>query len=88
MGGLVDVVVRDVLVAAGFGVADRLVLVVVVVFGVFGYDVPGVEEAGDEAEAAEGDVDQAVGGADAGFDPDCARRRLVMGVRREGGGKS
>lgn len=35
-----------------------------------GDDVPGVQEAGDEAEAAEEDVDEGVGAADAGFDPD------------------
>lgn len=29
-----------------------------------------MEEAGDVAEGAEEDVDEAVGGADAGFDPD------------------
>lgn len=43
---------------------------VVVGFGVEGDDVPGVQEAGDVAEGAEEDVDEAVGGADAGFDPD------------------
>lgn len=42
--------------------------------GVFGDDVPSVEEAGDEAEAAESNVDEGVGGADAGFDPDCGTR--------------
>lgn len=44
--------------------------------GVFGDYVPGVQQAGDETEAAEGEVDEGVGGADAGFDPDC----LMMGV--------
>lgn len=34
-------------------------------------DVPGVQEAGEEAEDAEQEVDEGVGGADAGFYPDC-----------------
>lgn len=34
-------------------------------------DVPGVQEAGQEAEDAEEEVDEGVGGADAGFYPDC-----------------
>lgn len=38
---------------------------------VLGDDVPGVQQAGDEAEGAEEDVDQGVGGAEAGFDPYC-----------------
>lgn len=38
--------------------------------GVLGDDVPGVEEAGDEAEHAEEDVDEGVGGAETGLDPD------------------
>ena len=46
-------------------------LVVAGFFGVFGDYVPGVQQAGDEAEAAEGEVDEGVGAADAGFDPDC-----------------
>jgi hypothetical protein len=37
-------------------------------------NVPGVDEAWDVAETAEGDVDQRVGGAEARFDPDCDRR--------------
>lgn len=44
--------------------------------GVFGFwkqrdDVPGVEKARQVAKAAEGDVDQRVGGTDATLDPDC-----------------
>ena len=50
-----------------------LALEVIVAFvfgvGVFGDDVPGVEEAGDVAECGEEDVDEGVGGAEAGFDP-------------------
>lgn len=38
--------------------------------GVLGDDVPGVEEAWDETEHAEEDVDEGVGGAEAGLDPD------------------
>jgi hypothetical protein len=37
-------------------------------------NVPGVDEAWDVAETAEGDVDQGVGGAEARFDPDRDRR--------------
>lgn len=33
--------------------------------------VPGVQQAGEEAEAAEGDVDERVGGADAALYPHC-----------------
>lgn len=40
-----------------------------------------MQEAGDVAEGAEEDVDEGVGGAEAGFDPDC--RRGLVG--REGG---
>lgn len=43
----------------------------VVVVRVGGDDVPGVQEAGEETEAGEEDVDEGVGAADAGFDPDC-----------------
>ena len=45
-------------------------LVFVFGIGVFGDDVPCVEEAGEVAEGAEGEVDEGVGGADADFDPD------------------
>ena len=71
---MVHIVVRDAAATAlapvtgGHGVVS--VVVVVVGFGVEGDDVPGVEEAGDVAEGAEEDVDEGVGGADAGFDPD------------------
>ena len=72
-GLVVHIVVRDAAalapVAGGYGVVS-VVVVVVVGFGVEGDDVPGVEEAGDVAEGAEEDVDEGVGGADAGFDPD------------------
>ena len=70
---MVHIVVRDAAatalapVAGGHGVVS--VVVVVVGFGVEGDDVPGVEEAGYVAEGAEEDVDEGVGGADAGFDP-------------------
>lgn len=43
----------------------------VVGVGELGDDVPRVEEAGHEAERAEEDVDERVGGADAALDPDC-----------------
>ena len=64
-----DIVVSD---AAVFASVLRY-LVVGGVFGVAGDYVPGVQEAGDEAEAAEGEVYEGVGGADAAFDPDCNR---------------
>lgn len=41
--------------------------------GVFGDDVPCVQQAGDVAEDAEEDVDEGVGAADAALDPDCGR---------------
>lgn len=43
-------------------------------------DVPGVQEAREEAEDAEEEVDEGVGGADAGFYPDCLG--LVNGDRK------
>lgn len=46
-------------------------LVLVGRLGVLCDDVPGVQEAGDDAEDAEEDVDDGVGGADAALDPDC-----------------
>ena len=65
---VVHVVIRDAAILA-LVVGDGLVFVVVG-FRVEGDDIPGVEETGDVAEGAEEDVDEAVGGADAGFDPD------------------
>ena len=65
---MVHIVVGDSAVLAlvvGYGL-----VFVVVRFGVERDDVPSVEEAGDVAEGAEEDVDETVGGADAGFDPD------------------
>jgi hypothetical protein len=61
-----DVVVCDSSVGA-FGVVDGLVFVHSV--RVARDDVPSMEEAGDVAEAAEGDVDEGVGSAEADFDP-------------------
>jgi hypothetical protein len=54
--------------AAGLGVLGEGV--VGLELGVLGDDVPGVQEAGEEAEHAEEDVDEGVGGAEAGFNPD------------------
>lgn len=51
-------------------VGKALVLVVVLV-GELGDDVPCVEQAGDESKDAKEDVDDGVGGADAALDPDC-----------------
>ena len=45
-------------------------VLIIVGFRVEGDDVPGVDEAWDVAESAEEDVDEAVSGTDAGFDPD------------------
>jgi len=39
-------------------------------FWIFGYYVPSVEEAGNVAEAAEGDIDEGIGGANAALHPD------------------
>ena len=66
---MVHIIVRDSAVLAlvvGYGL-----VLIVVGLGVEGDDVPGVEEAGNVAKGTEEDVDEAVGGADAGFDPDC-----------------
>ena len=51
-------------------VARYGLIFVIVGLGVKGDDVPGVDETWEVAEGAEEDVDEAVGGADAGFDPD------------------
>lgn len=64
---MVHVVVRDPPVLAlvvGYGL-----VFVVVGFRVQRDDVPGVEEARDVSEGAKENVYEAVGGADAGFDP-------------------
>lgn len=66
---MIDVVIRDTPVLT-LVVGKGSVFVVVVGLWVERDDVPGVEEAGDVAEGAEEDVDEAVGGANAGFDPD------------------
>ena len=63
-----DVVICDSTVGA-LGVLDGLVFAHWV--RVAGDDVPGVNKAGDVAEAAEGDIDEGVGGANADFDPYC-----------------
>lgn len=65
---VLNVDVRDAAIAALAVLADLLVLVRW--FGELGDNVPGVEEAGDEAEDAEEDVDDGVGGADTALDPD------------------
>lgn len=68
-----DIIVCD-SVAASF-VVDRLI--VVVVLGVAGYNVPGVKETWQISEATESDVYERVGGADTAFDPDCRHDMLV-----------
>ena len=65
-----DVIIRDssaVRLIASFRV--RQDFVVVVTFGVAGDDVPGMEEAREVAEHAKQDVEEGVGGAEAGFYP-------------------
>jgi hypothetical protein len=69
-----DEVVCDSTVGA-LGVADGLVFVHWV--RVAGDDVPGMDEAGDIAEAAEGDIDEGVSGTEADFDPYCWRGMLA-----------
>jgi hypothetical protein len=65
-----DVVVCDGAVGRALAVLCLLVFVWV---WVFKNDVPGVEEARQEAETAERDVDERVGTADAALYPDCGR---------------
>lgn len=69
-----DVVICDLTVGA-LGVADGLVIARWV--RVAGNDVPGVDKAREVAEAAEGDIDEGVGGAEADFDPYCWSGMLV-----------
>jgi len=62
---MADVVICYTTALLGFVVRDGFV----VILGVLGYDVPCVEEAWEVAEDAEEDIDERVGGAEAGFDP-------------------
>lgn len=57
-------------IAAALGVVVRDRVVVVVLVGELGDDVPGVDEAGDVAQEQEEDVDDGVGAAEAALDPD------------------
>lgn len=66
---VIDVVVRHSLLLLAFRIF-RHAIIVEFFFGEFGDDVPCVQETGDEAQAAEEDVDEGVGGAQAAFDPD------------------
>jgi hypothetical protein len=56
--------------AAALPVLREGLVVVAVVLGELGDDVPGVDEARDVAEDAEEDVDEGVTAAEAAFDPD------------------
>ena len=57
--------------ATAFLVRNRAVAVVAVIrVGVLQNDVPGVQEAGQEAQTAERDVDEGVSGAETAFYPD------------------
>ena len=76
------VVVRDTPAILGVGVE----LHVVALFRVARDDVPGVQKAGDEAEAAECDVDQGVDTADAAFHPYCGVECVSIRLRGYGGG--
>lgn len=67
-GLVVHIVVSDSSILAP--VAGNGLVFVFVGFRVEGDDVPGMQQAGDVAKGAEQDVDEAVSGADAGFDPD------------------
>jgi len=66
-----DVVVCDPT-ASTLGVGDRLIFVHWV--RVAGDDVPGMDKAREVAKAAEGDIDEGIGGTEADFDPNCDRR--------------
>ena len=66
------------------GIVGRDGSVFVFWIGVFGDDVPGVEEAREVAEGAEGEVDEGVGGAETDFDPDCREGMLAT---KEGRGE-
>lgn len=58
-------------------VRDGLVVGIIVIrFWVFDDYIPCVEETGDVAEAAKGQVDDRVGRADSYLDPDCSNQRL------------
>ena len=71
--GLVsDVIVGDALVLT-LAVGDDFV--VVITLWVARDNVPGVDQAGEVAEHAEQNIDDGVGGADAGFDPDWLEER-------------
>jgi hypothetical protein len=63
-----DVVICD-RTASTLGVVDGLVFIHWV--RVAGDDVPGMDEAGEVTEAAEGDIDEGVSGTEADFDPYC-----------------
>ena len=63
-----DIVICDPT-ASALRVVDGLVSVRWV--RVAGDDVPGMDEAGEVAEAAEGDIDEGVGGTETDFDPYC-----------------
>ena len=68
---VVHIVVRDTApVLALVGRGNSLVAVLVVGLGIERDYVPGVEKAGNITESAEEDVYEAIGGANAAFDPD------------------
>jgi hypothetical protein len=73
---LLDIVVCD---AATFGFLFDLLVCRV---GILGDDVPGVDETGEEAQAAESDVDERVGRAETTLDPYC--KLLVTDISRVG----
>lgn len=72
--------VRDHVVCGALAAAFVLgyLAITVVGIGVLQDDVPGVEQAGEKAEAAEGDVDERIGGADTAFDPHYSDGQYVL----------
>ena len=64
-----NVVVCD-LAIGSLRVANRLIFVHRV--GVAGDDIPSMNQAGDVAKAAEGDIDEGIRGAETDFDPYCS----------------
>ena len=82
---LINIIIRHPLHPSILRIATRSdVFVLVIRFRVEGDDVPGVQQPRDVAEHAEEDVDEGVGGADAGFDPDWFCVLTCYGVEEDG----
>lgn len=82
-------IVRDVVICHSF--ASPLVVdwfIVVVVLGITGNDIPGMQQTREVAEAAQSDINEGVGGTDPGFDPDYDGRELASAIQgRVGAGR-